>query len=297
VDVKNGFPSGDYTPFGYLDNPWHTWKLRRAGLVRTVFPARAIWHYPNVSNCVAALSLHFGLAVGGTTLLTGRESPPATGEVSCPYHSKDLMVHRVRVGQVELEVEFAMGAEDLLLCACHLRNLSDQPQHPTLLVLVSLVVLQDCSGLWQFGAAARYQHDARTLLLRSFAEGPAFAVRPTAEPEAVTLLAPGSPWAEEVLATWEQIFPRLEMGTNCSGALFEIPLALGAGGARVVECRVARGWSELELMAGLQRQMPRARQVIAARRREDELFWSHCPQLEGDWPAHWRPKSIFNSFC
>ena len=32
------FPKGDYTPFGYLDNPYHTAIINRSGIIRSVPP-------------------------------------------------------------------------------------------------------------------------------------------------------------------------------------------------------------------------------------------------------------------
>ena len=34
--AQTGFPIGDYTPFGYLDNPWHTWDLHPSGVFRSL---------------------------------------------------------------------------------------------------------------------------------------------------------------------------------------------------------------------------------------------------------------------
>src|ERR1035438_127367 len=34
--AKAGFPPSDYTPFGYLDNPWHTWDMHRSGVFRSL---------------------------------------------------------------------------------------------------------------------------------------------------------------------------------------------------------------------------------------------------------------------
>lgn len=293
--MKDGFPTDHYTPFGYLDNPGHAWKLHRTGLVRVLFPARVVWNYPNVSNCSTALSLHFGLAVGGGTLLASRSYASTGSELSCPYHSKNLIIHRLLLGAVELVVQFAMGADDLLLGVCQLRNCGAAPQPARLLALTSFASLEDRSGLWQFGAAARYWQDKRALIMRSFAEGPAFAVQPTIEPEAVNMLAPGSALTEEALLSWDQIMPgRVEPGRSWRGALLEIPLVLSPGGKRVLEFRVACGWSERDLMNVLRRKIPPARQVIAAREDEDARFWTCCPRLEGDWPAHWRRGWVYD---
>src|SRR5947209_204150 len=47
----DGYPRDDYTPFGYLDNPWHTWDLHRSGILRST---------PGIG-----LSLYFPAGLGG----------------------------------------------------------------------------------------------------------------------------------------------------------------------------------------------------------------------------------------
>ncbi|MBZ5565285.1 MAG: hypothetical protein LAP13_23050, partial [Acidobacteriia bacterium] len=42
----NGFPAGSYTPFGYLDNPYHSWELHQSGVVRSVPPVGMGWYFP-----------------------------------------------------------------------------------------------------------------------------------------------------------------------------------------------------------------------------------------------------------
>jgi hypothetical protein len=205
------------------------------------------------------------------------------------------MIHRARLGALEFTVEFAMGAADLLEVACHFANRSDEPLNAALLMLVSYASGQDRTGLWQFGAAGQYQHSHGTLIVRSFAEGPVFAVQPSVRPEAVELIGPQSPWADKLLREWKGlVLEQPKPGENLCGALMEIPFALGSREKRVVECGVARGWSESEVLAVLQSKMAKPARTIAAKRREDDAFWRRCPQLVGDWPSHWQHGWVYD---
>src|ERR1700693_755668 len=45
-------PSDDFTPHGYLDNPYHSWKLNPSGVVRSIPPLGMGWHVPNLGSYV-----------------------------------------------------------------------------------------------------------------------------------------------------------------------------------------------------------------------------------------------------
>ncbi|MBC7186017.1 MAG: hypothetical protein H5U38_03180 [Calditrichaeota bacterium] len=292
--MRSGFPTDNYTPLGYLDNPGHTWKLHRAGLVRIVSPLRAVWHYPNVTHCSAALSLHVGLRMGNTTVVGG-DWAHVGAEMVCPHHSKNLIVHHARLGFLELTAEFAMASAEVLEIACRLGNSSDKSLDAALVMLVSYFSGQDRAGLWQFGAAGRYLPSHGALMMRSFAEGPAFGVLPSLRPETVELTGPQGPWTDKLLLAWEGlVHGQLKPGENLCGALMEIPLALDPREKRVVECRVARGWSESEVLTVLRSRPAQRPCTIPAKRREDNAFWRRCPQLVGDWPAHWRHGWVYD---
>ena len=45
-------PHDDFTPHGYLDNPFHSWKLNPSGVLRSLAPLGMGWHVPNVGSYV-----------------------------------------------------------------------------------------------------------------------------------------------------------------------------------------------------------------------------------------------------
>ncbi len=57
------FPQNDFTPFGYLDNPFHTWKINRSGIVRVVPPCSFGWLFPNGQTPIYRSSLNVGIQV------------------------------------------------------------------------------------------------------------------------------------------------------------------------------------------------------------------------------------------
>ena len=45
-------PHDDFTPHGYLDNPYHSWKLNPSGVLRSLQPLGMGWHVPNLGSYV-----------------------------------------------------------------------------------------------------------------------------------------------------------------------------------------------------------------------------------------------------
>jgi hypothetical protein len=45
-------PHDDFTPYGYLDNPYHSWKLNPSGVLRSMEPLGMGWHVPNLGSYV-----------------------------------------------------------------------------------------------------------------------------------------------------------------------------------------------------------------------------------------------------
>ncbi|MDZ7394034.1 MAG: hypothetical protein ONB25_14190 [candidate division KSB1 bacterium] len=295
MDMRAGFPIDDYTPFGYLDNPGHTWKLSRAGLIRLPGPLSVAWHFPNVPNCSAALLLQLGVQVGQTTAIGGVAPDALPGKVACPYHSKNLVLHRLVLNEIEFTVEFAVVSADVLTCLCRVRNRAEGPLPATVLVLASGVSLPDAGGLWQFGTAEPLIGPEGALVVRSFAEGPAFAVQLVPKSSAVEYLCPEDRRTEETLVMWRHLFPSAkDIDTVVRAAVMHVPVLVPAGAQKAVEIRVARGWSEGQLTGTLKQAARSMRYVLAKRRDEDAAFWQGCPELLGDWPGHWRHGWVYD---
>ena len=67
-------PHDDFTPHGYLDNPYHSWKLNPSGVLRSLAPLGMGWHVPNLGTYVRnqfqyTAHLAIGLKIGNTVLI------------------------------------------------------------------------------------------------------------------------------------------------------------------------------------------------------------------------------------
>src|SRR5690349_1155499 len=75
MEICTMVPSDDFTPHGYLDNPYHSWKLNPSGVVRSIPPLGMGWHVPNLGSYVRnqfqyTAHLTLGLRVGKQVMIT-----------------------------------------------------------------------------------------------------------------------------------------------------------------------------------------------------------------------------------
>ncbi len=68
-------PHDDFTPYGYLDNPYHSWKLNSSGVLRSLAPLGMGWHVPNLGSYVLnqfqyTAHLTLGLKIHDLVLVT-----------------------------------------------------------------------------------------------------------------------------------------------------------------------------------------------------------------------------------
>lgn len=93
------YPPGDYTPFGYLDNPYHTWNLHRSGVIRSVngigfgfyYPAGPGGYFDYARNNVYRAVLRLGFVIGGKRFWSPADF--ASGQLSASRHSKNLFTY------------------------------------------------------------------------------------------------------------------------------------------------------------------------------------------------------------
>src|SRR5260370_13740053 len=67
-------PRDGLTPYGYLDNPYHSWKLNPSGVLRSLAPLGMGWHVPNLGSYVRnqfqyTAHLSIGLKIDRTILV------------------------------------------------------------------------------------------------------------------------------------------------------------------------------------------------------------------------------------
>lgn len=285
------FPRDRYTPHGYLDLPGHTRRLNPLGVLRSQ-GVGFFWHFPSFAGGYGGRRTHYvaGFQIAlGTALNIGDFD-----EICSPYHSKNMLEFAFRAGRASARALFHPIGEHVLRC-----RLEVSAAVPTRLAIIAQYHrLIGASGEWgESGLVGRREGDQ--IVLQAFEGGEVFLLDCSIRPhyEGITGdLAVGRRWWEEGAAPGiTEAIPLLAQPGEKA--------ALYAVAGFHLEPRTEPQVLEIYLVRGLtvpraQAELARARQQAAAvenrLRAEDTRFWQGAPQLQGDWPEHWRRGLVYD---
>jgi len=290
------FPEDDYTPFGYLDNPYHSWKLNRSGVIRSHPPVGVGWIYPSLRTRLYSASLNVGFALSGKAYLLPEDFQQAGLALTSRYHSKNILSFHWAFGAVTFQARFYQGSEDSLLCNLLVENQDDRPKELRLVAAVFFEVdLLANTGLWSFGLNARWDGGHDTLLLQTWAEGLTLALHARQRSDGYYLFR-----SMEEVRSWlrhggQQLSAAfLSNREGFLGGALRYPAALGPRERAEMLFCLSRGGSERDVTERGAADLKSSKALFDAKRRADDAFWRRCPRLVGDWPAHWRHGWVYD---
>ena len=271
-----GFPEGNYTPFGYLDNPFHTWNLHRSGVLRSLpgigiglyYPAGPGGYFDFRKNGIYEAHLRIGFRIGGRLFQAPQDF--RSGQLFSPYHSKNLLVYEFTAEGVRVLVTLVQVKEAALAAQIRLeRGGSD-----TVEVIAAHEYRLGGAAWWgRDGLAGQYEQNSDLVWIRSFAAGPVFALAAN-QPSKLHSLDPGAfTYHPKPLAAvlHYELRPPADM---------TVVLARGIHvAAAAEEARASLGQAAVQ---------------IGVKRGEDAAFWRRAPRLEGDWPDHWKRGWVYD---
>jgi hypothetical protein len=303
LTLPPSFPAGEYTPFGYLDNPWHSMVLNRSGVIRSVPPLGfGYWRrtfrgtYGNGARApVNYLSLlELGLACENLRLVTPADFARQNVQLVSRYHSQHLFSYDFEHDGLRYAIQYFLPRENTLACRVELHNAAARAR--TVHLHAAHVY-----GLWEQrwwgsdGLGMRYFADDDAALTAIWAYGDYFALAadlPSVAHKATAGRRQWHDWARandldsQDTATIRGPGP---LHTVMSYAI-DVP-ARGFTAATVYLCRaVNEPWAlrELHVARG------EARRELERLLDDDEHFWSRCPQLDGDWPVTWKHGWVYD---
>jgi len=285
------FPQGEYTPFGYLDNPFHTWKLNRSGVIRVNPPCGFGWLFPNAQSPVYRAYLNVGIQFGNHQLLTEDDFKEKDVPLTCSYHSKNLFRFNWHWKNFDVMVEFFLADENVLPTNVEINLIDKKVADLSLLFLQSVYLNYRQTGLWDFGLTGRFDEITNSAIIKSFAEGYCFTLKPSVKCQKY-IFGDNLARLNNKLQKSEKIFFST---TNTSlFSLIHIHVEINAQDSFKTNCVFARSVSEDKTIQLADNYLPRLNTTRNARIKQDEQFWQSCPKLEGDWPDHWKRGWVYD---
>ena len=131
------FPKGDYTPFGYLDNPYHTAIINRSGIIRSVPPigfgfwaVDLPWPYANglgLKRYPNYLSfLHLSICCGDLLLHQSNDFKENNIKLFSSYHTKSMMSYDFILEGVKFSASYFLKGENSIICLLYTSDAADE---------------------------------------------------------------------------------------------------------------------------------------------------------------------------
>ena len=306
-------PHDDFTPHGYLDNPFHSWKLNPSGVLRSIEPLGMGWHVPNLGSYVNnqfqyTAHLNIGLKIGKTVLVAPDDFRRQKCTINSTLHTKNRFEYSCVVPKygITLTARYFLVDEDALGCILTLTTTSTTPQPITCYLIHQHTHNPHASRLWEHGWYALQDREGGNAMLGLASEGDVFTHGAiAADGGALVWEEAGLGVTLDDIAAWSQgarlhppAITQREPGSGWQLRALALPFTLELGGAspstRVLHAVLARGVSQDQ---SLERWKESVEGITAAEQEHriaDEAFWQQAPQLSGDWPLHWRRGFVYD---
>jgi len=312
-------PSDDFTPYGYLDNPYHSWKLNPSGVLRSMAPLGMGWHVPNLGSYVNnqfqyTAHLTVGLNINDLVLISPEDFRRHRCAINSTLHTKNRFEYSCVVPQYELTltVRYFLVEEHTLGCILTLSTTFPAPIPITCYLIHQHVHNPHTSRLWEHGFYALQDREQGCGMLGLASEGDAFVhgARLAGSPDAfsstalswndmgfATSLEEISAWARGVRVPWPGITQR-QLDSGWQHRALALPCRLRLSGSSPssisLHAVLARGVSQDQALLRWLESMESIDEAEKKHREDDEAFWRQAPQLTGEWPESWRRGLVYD---
>src|SRR5579883_2344314 len=174
-------PHDDFTPHGYLDNPYHAWKLNPSGVLRSLPPLGMGWHVPNLRSYVRnqfhyTAHLALGLKIGKRVLITPEDFKRHNCLIESRLHTKNRFVYTCVIPKYEvtLTIRYFLVAEHALGCVLSLQSSAPHAQPITGYLIHHHVHNPFTSRLWEHGWYSLKEAENPYAMLGLASEGDVF---------------------------------------------------------------------------------------------------------------------------
>lgn len=314
------FPESKYTPFGYIDNPYHTAVLNRSGVIRSVPPmgfgfwARPLpWPYGGAGfgfglsrqrNYLSLLQL--SVCVDGKMLHNPEDFKKYDIELYSSYHTKNMMSYDFEVEGLIFRVMYFQVGEHSLVCLLEVKNSSAAEKKIT--VHVTNIYGDIYKGYWGCdGIVSLYNDQAGVAVSKFYADGDMFVLGANRKPKSYKATTEDLEWnkwmAENDMTSKKDKRTSLrirsknpEKGKTLGHMMSVVSYdySIDPGQTDTMTICLSRGLTERGTTARFQDAVSNARSALAKKLLDDKRFYTNTPVLSGDWPRAWKNGLIYH---
>jgi len=302
------FPKGKYTPFGYLDNPYHSAIMNRSGILRSVPPigfgfwARDLpWPYgtgfglKRVPNYLSFI--HLSLNVNGSTFHTSDDFKKNKVELYSAYHTKLVMSYNFEVQSVSFSIKYYLEGENSVVCLVDVQNNSNEEKKITL--HASNIYGFPGESFWGCdGLVSTYSEDNDVGISKVWAYGDVFVIGANRNSIAHKALKSEKVWDKLIskndLSNIDQVQTHFRNDEDHIYNVMSYELQIPKGSSDRLILSLTRNKNEKWAVDDFSKNITIAEQILDAKLAEDAKFYENVPFLIGDWPDRWKHGWIYD---
>lgn len=320
-EVETLFPIGEFTPNGYLANPYHTAAINRSGVLRSVPPlgfgfwARPLpWPYGGgefgfgLTRHRNYLSLmNFALEIDGTVYQNLEDFKVKGVKVTSDYHSQNMFSYRFNVSDLDFSLSYFQIGEHSLACNFQIENLSGADQK---ILIHAINVFGDIyKGYWGCdGIVYRYNEQADLAVSKFYADGdifvmgadiPSIANKATANDSILASWISASDLSSSEGFTSLRIYPKRDpiiegKSLGHMNSLLSYHVSIPATDKAYLKFTLTRGLREEDVVSAQEVAQSRAAAVQAEKIGADNAYYANAPTLGGAWPIDWKNGFLYH---
>lgn len=280
--LGEGFPVGNYTPFGYLDNPYHTLWLNYSGMIRTAPPLG--FRFREQETIV-------GLAIELNGKTYSKTTDFATADLHSSYHSKNIFSYDWSIEGLDFTATYFLESVEAngLNCEVKIENNGSSIASVELRAALSLPPLD-------FDHYIARVYGENGVIMRRFAEGPVYVFY--SESEGLSR-AVGS--SRQAVDKYVEAGQREGLGTEVVnvkgdyiGGVIGFRTSVIPRKMETFRFTVARGVSQVAALKTAREAFAKFEARFDGLIQDDKKFWESCPRLTGDWPELWKRGIVYD---
>ncbi|MEJ2637311.1 MAG: hypothetical protein P8184_18745 [Calditrichia bacterium] len=303
VMLPASFPAEDYTPFGYIDNPYHSYILNRSGLIRSVPPLGfGFWkrafkgsYKDGPQGYVNYLShLYMSVSIDGVPFVESEDFAKNKVSLSSRYHTKHLMSYDWNYKGIDLSLKYFLPDENVLACLVELKN-SSRRNRKIILNATNIYGLWDNIWWGSNGLSGNYNADTDAVINKIWAYGDVYALASDFTSTAHKITGSEEEWKRWQFSGDSTSTGNLTVkGTGPIYSMQSYRFSMAPDTRRVGVIYLCRGRNEKWVLDGLENAKKETLPRLTEQLQDDQKFWSKAPVLEGDWPAEWRHGWVYD---
>ena len=302
--ANHKFPEGKYVPFGYLDNPAHSY-INRSGIVRTVAPVgmgywttSLPWSYASrMTRPVNYLSLfHLGFSINGKSLITSDDFQQYNCNLHSSYHTKNVLQYNWELDGINQSASYYLAGENNLVCILEIKNASQKTQQVTVHATHEYGYME--TRWWgSSGITSNFDTSNQLLVDKLWEYGDVFVIGCDTPPIAVKSTDDEKEWHNWIRQNDYSSNEGKSIQFRKSPALYSMQsyvVEIPPQSSKKCTFIMSRGTNQLYATESYLSTSNKTEQVLDSLLLQDNLFYANAPRLEGDWPQSWKNGWIYD---